>query len=173
VSLRWPSCTVLLLAIPVLAQQSASPAVPERSTSQAAQKPESPITEIKVECLPASRASELIDKHGCVAGRVFRVTHPKNGSTHLSLCPPKRDCSFHAVVFEHDHANVGDLTYLHGKFVAFVGDITSYRGKPEIVIKDRRQIHVTAGNPPSEFDAAQPTPLTTGQPTSGKRGRAW
>jgi hypothetical protein len=37
------------------------------------------------------------------------------------------------------------------------------------VIKDREQIHVTAGNPPSEFDSAQSRP----KGSRGDRGRAW
>jgi hypothetical protein len=165
VSFRWLLCGALL-AIPVLAQQSASSAAPAAQYSAA--------TEIKVECLPASRAGELLDKHGCVAGKVFRVTTPQNGTTHISLCPPKSGCSFHAVVFASDREKVGDLSYLHGKFVAFVGDITNYRGHPEIVIKDRQQVQVAASDPPPQFDAAQPKPINNGAASrSNTRGRAW
>jgi hypothetical protein len=163
--MRWLLCGALLLAIPAVAQQSGSPA-------QSAAKHESPVTEIKVECLPASRAAELMDKHGCVAGKVFRVTTQKNGATHISLCPAKSDCEFHVVVFARDRDNVGDLSYLHGKLVAFVGDITNYRGHPEIVVKDRQQMQVAAGNPPPQFDAGQAKPSSKSTPGS-KRGRAW
>jgi hypothetical protein len=157
-------CVTLLLAVPALAQQSSSPAAPPQ--------PASPTTEIKVECLPASRASELIGKHGCVAGKVFGVTALKNGTTHLALCPPRSHCSFHAAVFKRDRETVGDLYYLRGKLVAFVGEVTTYRGHPEIVVHDHAQIHVTAGNPPPEFDAAQSKPSTKSTP-GNKRGRAW
>src|ERR1022692_2248010 len=44
-------------------------------------------TEMSVECLPASRASELIGKNGRVAGRRCLVTPTKQCATHLSLCP--------------------------------------------------------------------------------------
>jgi hypothetical protein len=133
-----------------------------------------PVTAVREECLPASRASELIGKHGCVAGRVSRVTTPKNGSTHISLCPPRSDCSFHAVVLQRDHDNLGDLSYLHGKVVAFVGDITMYRDHPEIVVTNRQQVHVMGGDTPTQFDADKSKPASVGQSPRGiTRSRAW
>lgn len=160
--------------MPAMAQQSASPAQPatpaEQPAASAAQKSETPITEIKVECLPASRAAELLGKHGCIAGRVSRVSTPKNGSTHLSLCPRRSNCEFHLVTFAHDRDAVGDLSYLHGKVVAVVGDVTKYRGEPEIIITNRKQLQVIAGDPPSQFDAAQSKATSAGQ---NKRGRTW
>jgi hypothetical protein len=171
-TLRGVFCVALLLAIPALAQQSSSPAAPAQPAAQVVPDPSSPMTKIKVECLPAARASELIGKHGCVAGKVFRVTALKNGTTHLSLCPPNSDCSFHASVFTGDRETIGDLSYLHGRLVALVGDVTSYHGDPEIILRDSKQIHVAAGSPPAEFDASQAKPSSKSTPGS-KRGRAW
>jgi hypothetical protein len=151
-------CVALLLATPLIAQQGASPAAP--------------ITDMKVECLPASRGSELIGKHGCVAGKVFRISTLKSGAVHLSLCPPKKQCSFHTAVSEHDRETVGDLYRLQGKFVAFVGDVVEYRNHPQLIVHSREQIHVTAGNPPPEFDAAQSKPNSKSTP-GNKRDRAW
>jgi hypothetical protein len=128
------------------------------------------VTDLKIECLPASKATELIGQHGCVAGRVFRVTTAKSGNQHIGLCPPKSGCSFHAAVSRHDRDKVGDLSYLRGKYVAFDGDVTDFRGHPRIVVRDREQIHVTAGNPPSEFDSAQSRPKGS---SGGRNGRAW
>jgi len=127
------------------------------------------VTDIKVECVPASKAADLVGQNGCVAGRVFRVTTAKNGNQHLSLCPPRSGCSFHAALSRHDRDKVGDLSYLRGKYVAFNGNVVDFRGRPRIVIKDREQIHVTAGNPPSEFDSAQSRP----KGSRADRGRAW
>jgi len=151
-------CVALLFAMPLVAQQGASP--------------EAPITNMKVECLPASRGSELIGKHGCVAGRVFRISTLKGGAIHLSLCPPKKQCSFHAAVSERDRESVGDLYRLQGKFVAFVGDVIEYRNHPQLIVHSREQIHVTAGNPPPEFDSAQSKPNRQSTPAS-KNPRAW
>jgi hypothetical protein len=155
--MRLIFCTALLLAA---------------SAAQAAGRQAPSGDELKVECIPASRASELIGQYGCVAGRVFRVSASKNGNQSISLCPPRSPCSFHAAISNHDRKNVGDISYLRGKLVAFVGDVTDFRGHPRIVLRSREQIHVTAGNPPSEFDAARSRPSgKTGQ--RGKQGRAW
>lgn len=165
-------CVALLLTIPALAQQSAKPAVPTQSDARVAPGTQTPPAEITVECLSALRASELIDQHGCVAGKVSSVTALKNGTTHLSLCPPKSDCSFHASVLTGDRETVGDLSYLRGRLIAVVGDVTTNRGDPEIVIHRREQIHVAAGSPPPEFDAERAKPSSKA-PLGNKRGRAW
>lgn len=128
------------------------------------------VGDAKMECVPASRAAELIGQYGCVAGRVFRVTEAKNGNQHLTLCPPRSNCSFHAAVSKHDRDKVGDLSYLRGKYVAFDGNIVDFRGRPRIVLKARGQIHVTASSPPSEFDPAQPRAKGS---HGGKNARAW
>jgi hypothetical protein len=128
------------------------------------------VGDARMECVPASRAAELLGQYGCVAGRVFRVSEAKNGNQHLTLCPPKSNCSFHAAVSRHDRDKVGDLSYLRGKYVAFDGNVVEFRGHPRIVLRDREQIHVTAGSPPSEFDPAQARARGT---HSSKNARAW
>ena len=67
------------------------------------------------------------------------------------------------------------LSWLRGKFVAILGDVTESRGgHPIIAVNTRMQIRVAAGNPPHEFDAAQARPATNGRITSfSKRDRAW
>jgi hypothetical protein len=164
--LRGLLCAALLLAIPALAQ----PAPAQAASPPPASGAEATGPNIRVECTPASRASELIGKHGCVAGRVYRVTTTKHGETHLSLCPSRKKCSFHVVAKARDSHNVGDLAYLRGKIVAVVGDVTESRDHPVIIVRDKLQLQVTAGDTPQEFDAAQP-----GRFPSNKHGHehAW
>lgn len=189
-SLRRLFCAALLLAASTVAGQSVvataqtaavtalqSTAEPStQSTGQTTtQRADSSFRELQVECTPASGAVAMIGKHGCVAGRVFRVNVGKNGNTHISLCSARK-CSFQAVVSGHSRAAVGDLSHLHGKVVAVLGDVTESRGgHPIIIVKDRAQIRVTAGTPPPEFDAAQARPLSSGKVVSpfGKNNRAW
>lgn len=181
--------TVLLLAIPAMAQpdavQAASepPAIVQPVASTAVALPP-----LQVDCAPASQASALTGKRGCVAGRVFLITTTKRGDTHLSLCPSRRrggaNCSFHVIAQARDSGSVGDLAYLHGKIIAVVGDVKNYRGHPEIIVRDKEQLQVAADDAPQEFDAGQRRPGGRGIPGArsvpGVReipgvgnGRAW
>jgi hypothetical protein len=143
---------------------------------------------LRVECTPASRASELTGKHGCVAGKVFHITTTKRGDIHLSLCPSRKrggaECSFHVVARARDSSSVGDLAGLRGKIVAVVGDVTEYRSHPAIVVRDKEQLQIAAGEAPQEFDVTQRRPGGRGIPGArsvpGVRnipgvgnGRAW
>ena len=169
-SLLWLSFIALLVTVPAFAQQDSVPArdVPR---AEVVSKTEIPVHDMQVECTPASRASELIGSRGCVSGRVFRVTTSKSGATHIALCP-RRKCTFQAVVRPRDRNSVGDLSYLQGKFVGVLGGVVEFRGHPQILINDRQQIRAAAGDPPPEFDAAQPR-ASNGQGLHGKRERAW
>ncbi len=150
-------CAALLLAMPAVAQPASSPAAAARSGAQTA-PPSSALPDMQIACTPASRAAELIGKHGCVSGRVYQVTFSRRGATHLSLCPSHGKCRFHAVVLARDRRAVGDLSSLRGKIVAVVGQVTHYRGHPRIIVKDRQQIQIAPGNPPppSDVDPANP-----------------
>ncbi len=156
-------CGALLFAVPVVAQPSLTPAVPSP-------KPEITMPRIRVECTPASRAADLVGQHGCVSGRVFRITYTRTGAVHVSLCPVRSNCSFHAVAEARDSRTIGDLSYLRGQIVAVIGDVTESRGHPRIVIKNREQFQVAAGGPPQEFDAARPR--ANGKSFSGSN-RVW
>lgn len=173
--LRGLFCFALLLAIPAMAQPDAVQAAIEPSADakpadvqSASENPALPA--LHVDCTPASQASELTGKHGCVAGRVFRITTTKHGDTHLSLCPSRNhggaNCSFHVIARAHD--GVGDLAYLHGKIVAVVGDVTEYRGHPAIIVRDKDQLQVAAEEASPDFDAGQRRPGGRGIP--GARG---
>ncbi len=129
------------------------------------------VGEVQVECVPASQAATLIGQQGCVAGRVFRVTEAKSGNQHLGFCPPRSGCSFHVAVPKADRKKVGDLSYLRYKLVAVVGDVVEFRGRPRIVVRDKEQLHVTAGNPPGELDAGRSR--AAGHSTGDHHGRAW
>ncbi len=148
-------CAALLLASPAL---------------WAGRKPLPPAPEVQVECVSAERASELNGRYGCVSGKVYRVHSAKNGSIHLSLCSQRGLCSFSAVVRPADLGNVGDVYALRGKLVAITGRVSqNRRGHPQIAVKSREQLHVTAGNPPPESDPALANPGKA----PGKHGRAW
>jgi hypothetical protein len=165
-------CAALLTALPVLSQTEAQ-AVPKGQAAaiQAPPKPEATLPEMRVECTAAARAADLMGQHGCVAGRVSRITYTRSGAVHISLCAARSKCSFHAVALARDRGTVGDLSDLRGKIVAVVGDVTDYRGHPQIRVKNREQLQVAAGEPPAEFDAAQAS--AKGVPVVKRSYRAW
>lgn len=183
-NLRGLLCTALLLAIPAMAQPGAAQAASAQPTPVA----EATLPEMHVECTPASRAAELTGEHGCVAGKVFRVTTTKHGDTHLSLCPGRKrgdaNCSFHVIARARDSSSIGDLGFLRGKLIAVVGDVTEYHGHPAIIVRDKTQLQVAADEAPQEFDVTQRRPGGKGIPGArsvpGVRqipgvgnGRAW
>jgi hypothetical protein len=127
---------------------------------------------MRVECTAAAHAADLMGQHGCVAGRVSRVTYTRTGAIHISLCPARTKCSFQAVALARDQHSFGDLAYLRGRIVAVVGDITDNRGHPQIRIKDREQLQVAASEPPTDFDASQANASAKGSPVKHSL-RAW
>ena len=169
-SLRRLLCAALLLAMPALAQPASSAAVAAQADTQAS-PPDLVLRDIRIECIPASRAKQLIGKHGCVSGKVSSVVTTRSGATHISLCPSHSKCSFHAVALARDRRAVGDLSSLRGKTVAVVGQVTHDHGHPQIIVRDREQIQVAAGNPPPQSDVDAANPASVSQPSSGgKRG---
>ena len=146
------SALLLSAAISIPAQQAPPPA------AAASVNDFNSLAEFQVECLPATHADELVGKQGCVAGRVSRVTTTKNGNTHISICVPHQGCPFHASVPRRSYNDVGDLTALRGKLVAFVGPVKLSRGHPIIIIRSRDQVRPTADEPPAEFDSATALP---------------
>jgi hypothetical protein len=208
--LRGLLCTALLLATSAMAQlgtdqaaaaqpATVSPATTQSATAQSASdRPaagvqpvadtDAYLSPMHVECTPASRASELDGKHGCVAGKVFRITTTKRGDTHLSLCPARShggaECSFRVVARGRDSSSIGDLAYLRGRIIAVVGDVTEFRSHPQIIIQEKEQLQVAASEAPQDFDASQRRPGGKGIPGArsvpGVRsipgvgnGRAW
>jgi hypothetical protein len=176
-------CVALLFAIIALPLRGAAQAAasePETGSTQpdnttqpeaGGAQPQAALPPFHIDCAPASRAYTLIGEHGCVAGRVFRVVHTRQGNMRLYLCPSRRQCTFHATVKSADRKNVGDLWYLRGRVVAIVGDIIDFHDSPEIVITDKGQIQIAAEDTPQEFDAAEPRPI--GGRHGNRHKRAW
>jgi hypothetical protein len=166
-------CLLLLCASPVLPQAVQGQAANPHDEKPQTEIPEAVATpsdtagfseqQMQVECTPTSRAATMIGHHGCVAGRVFRVTTNHRGDIRLSLCPNRHRCSFTAVVRGRDKDSVGELWHLRGKVVAIVGDITEFRDEPRIIVEHKDQIQIAAEDVPQEFDAAQPRAVGRGR----------
>ncbi|HJT01658.1 MAG TPA: hypothetical protein VJ756_21370 [Terriglobales bacterium] len=92
------------------------------------------------ECIPIQRAAQHIGDSACVAGRVFAVSEGPSGTTFLNFCADYRTCPFTVVVFPRDLRHVGDVRQLAGKEIQIHGEIKAYDGRPEIVLREARQL---------------------------------
>jgi hypothetical protein len=99
-----------------------------------------PLADTQSSCVEFRSASTLVGKAGCVAGLVQRVYTAHSGNTFLDFCQDFRDCPFTSLVFATDKPNFGDLGTLQGKRVELHGEVTSYQGRPEIIVHDPGQV---------------------------------
>lgn len=93
------------------------------------------------ECIPIQQAADRIGDSACVAGKVLRVTEGPSGVTFLNFCVDYRTCPFTVVVFPRDLRHVGDVRQLAGKDIEIQGQIKAYDGRPEIILRESRQLH--------------------------------
>ena len=100
---------------------------------------------------PAAKAKTMVGKAAVVAGTVMEV-HKTEKVIHINLGGknPKQD--FTAVVFAPNFKLFPDAEKLDGKRVEVTGKVEDYRGKPQIVVKAKSQLHV--------LDEAPVAPLT-------------
>ena len=127
------------------------------------------------ECLPIQRAPQRIGDSVCIAGRVFEVKEGPSGTTFLNFCPDYRTCPFTVVVFPRDLAHVGDVRHLAGKEIQIHGKIQAYDGRPEIVLREARQLHGAAAKLPpipKDYDVERRRRFSAGKwqhPASSRR----
>lgn len=93
------------------------------------------------ECIGIEQAPDYIGKSVCVKGKILRVVETESGtSTFLNFCEDYRKCPFTVVVFDRDLSLVGDVRALEGQEIEIFGKIKKWKGCPEIVLKDSRQL---------------------------------
>jgi DNA/RNA endonuclease YhcR with UshA esterase domain len=94
-------------------------------------------------CVEISRAGLHTGENTCVEGRVLRVFTSRSGSTFLDFCQDYRSCPFTSVIFAGDRSRFGNLGSLEGRNVEIAGEITTYNGRAEIIVRDPKQIRVS------------------------------
>jgi endonuclease G len=94
--------------------------------------------------IPSSKAAQHVGEQGTVCGtvassRYVSTSHSK--PTFLNFGKPYPQEEFTVVIWSDDRSKFGrpEETYLH-KSICVTGDITSYRGIPQIIAHDPRQI---------------------------------
>jgi hypothetical protein len=91
-------------------------------------------------CFDFHQASSHAGENGCVSGFVLRAFTSKAGTTFLDFCTDYKKCPFSSVIFASDRNKFGDLETLVGRQVEIHGLISTYNGRPEIIIHNPRQI---------------------------------
>jgi len=93
-------------------------------------------------CVDFRNAGPHAGETGCVSGRVLKAFTSKGGNTFLDFCEDYHDCPFTSVIFSSDKRKFGNLESLAGRQIEIRGLITTYQGRPEIVIRDPEQIRL-------------------------------
>ena len=93
-------------------------------------------------CIQLPEAGRHSGEHTCVEGRVLQVFTSRSGSTFLDFCQDYHNCPFGSVIFAADRTKFGNLGSLEGRMVEILGEITTYNGRAEIIIRDPKQIRV-------------------------------
>lgn len=135
-----------------------------------------PESQSKPVCIPYQEVGDHVGEKVCVSGKVLRVSFSQNGTAFLGFCTNYKTCPFTAVVFASDLQDVGDVRALEGRNVEITGKLKDYKGQPEIVVRDRRQLGGDATVPalPAEFGADRRKATNLGQyKREDRRGRAW
>jgi DNA/RNA endonuclease YhcR with UshA esterase domain len=109
-------------------------------------------------CISIEEAAKKIGETACVTGKVLKVAQSKGGTYFLDFCEDYRNCPFTVVVFPKDLPNVGAVKLLTGKTIEITGKIEEYRGRAEIVLKDKRQLKGELAKmppPPKTYDSTR------------------
>lgn len=93
--------------------------------------------------IPSTRAAEHVGEAAVVCGPVAEVYHAwrsRGQPTFLDFDAAYPNEDFTAVVWVGDAGNFGNLSAYQGTNVCARGVIRSYRGRPEIVARERGQL---------------------------------
>jgi len=127
------------------------------------------------DCISMEKAGAHIGTSKCVSGRVVKVTRGERGTTYLNFCEDYRICPFQVVVFAKDLRHIGDVRQLAGKTIEINGDIKAYDGRPEIILRQIRQLKgggAVVPPLPKDFDVEKKGRYSSGKfshPKSSKR----
>lgn len=106
-------------------------------------------------CLSYTEAGKHIGATLCITGTVLHVKQGNGGVHFFDFCENYRVCPFTVVVFPGDLKQVGDVRRLEGRLIEIDGEVKSYDGRAEIILRRPSQLRGDAGRIPplpKEFD---------------------
>jgi hypothetical protein len=124
-------------------------------------------------CVKFTEAPKHLGQDQCVTGKVVAVNQGDSGTFFVNFCEDYRACPFTVVVFRDDLEDVGDVRALQGKTMEIHGRIQEYEGRPEIILKNIRQLRGEAAKIPpipKNFDVQRRGSFSAGNIRSRRSG---
>ncbi len=90
--------------------------------------------------IKTSEAKNYIGKYEIVVGFANQVYHSRGGTCFIDMDGDYPNNVFTAVIFKSDLKKFKDIDEYEDKEIEIIGRIKEYRGKPEIILKNQRQI---------------------------------
>ena len=94
------------------------------------------------QCIDYTEAPTHIGEHRCVVGRINHVFTSSKGNIFLNFCADYQTCPFVGVIFSSEAYKFPGIQNYKGRVVEITGLITSYKGRPEIILDDPTQIEI-------------------------------
>lgn len=93
-------------------------------------------------CISYLEAGNYVGEYKCVEGIVDNVYISRKGNVFLNFCPDYRTCPFSSVIFSSSVYKFSDPQQFKGQKVQITGLIKTYKGKPQIILDDPKQIQI-------------------------------
>jgi hypothetical protein len=100
-------------------------------------------------CLSIAEAGKHIGATRCEVGKVIRVKQGNRGVHFFDFCEDYRTCPFTVVVFAGDLKRIGDVRQSVGRQIEIDGELKSYDGRAEIVLRRLGQLRGDAARIPA------------------------
>jgi len=116
---------------------------PEYKTENIAQEQKAQASDIlAMGCIDFKDAVNFVAQEKCIRGKIEKVFISASGTIFLDFCKDYKSCQFTAVIFKGDSSKFENIKELNGKTIELNGLIKTYKGQPEIIINDPKQIKI-------------------------------
>ena len=126
-------------------------------------------------CISIAEAGKHIGANRCVTGKVLHVKRADRGVHFFDFCENYRTCPFTVVVFATDLKQVGDVRQLEGRQVEIEGEIKSYDGRAEIVLRRVNRLRGDATHIPAlpkDYDVERHGQFSAGKFSYPKKAKS-
>ncbi len=89
-----------------------------------------------------SKAPERVGEELWVYGEVDHVFEHPDGHRFVNFCPDFRDCPFYSPIFDDNVPQFADIAGWSGEEIHIYGEITTYQGRPQIVVESSKQVEL-------------------------------